>query len=203
VRRYGPAFKTPARKVRRTRGRLALRRSPIWVQGCTDQAELVTPRGPPRYEGPLHIYRLLTTAICRGSAAQDRTVLHVDEVVGRPPRVAQGRSLVIYITKGGSKKGRDSTSRLSSLMRTLNQFFDEYDPDLAASVLHHHLVPLMTTGDTSLPFDMRDFFAFCSDPAHFTADFTENQPSRPLLRIRSTSYGNRALPSYSPSRRTT
>lgn len=85
VRRYGPAFKTPARKVRCTRGRLAPRRSPIWVQGCTDQAELFTPRGPPRYEGPLHIYRLFPTAICRGSAAQDRTVLHVDEVVGRPP----------------------------------------------------------------------------------------------------------------------
>jgi hypothetical protein len=28
-------------------------------------------------------------------------------------------------------------------------------------------------------------------------------PSRPLLRIRSTSYGNRSSPSYSPSRRTT
>jgi hypothetical protein len=88
-------------------------------------------------------------------------------------------------------------------MRTLNQFFDEYDPDLAASVLRHHLVPLMTTGDTSLPFDMRDFFAFCSDPARFIAGFTEYQPSRPLLRIRSTSYGNRSSPSYSPSRRTT
>jgi hypothetical protein len=35
-------------------------------------------------------------------------------------------------------------------MRTLNKFFDKHDPNLDATVLRHHMVPLMTTGDATL-----------------------------------------------------
>ena len=68
-----------------------------------------------------------------------------------------------------------SDQTYNDTMRTLNQFFDEYNPDLNTTVLRHHLVPLMTTGDTTLPFPARDFFAACVDPERFIAGFTEYQ----------------------------
>ena len=60
-------------------------------------------------------------------------------------------------------------------MRTLNKFFDEHDPSLEDTILRHHLVPLMTTGDITLPFPTCDFFAACANPDRFTAGLTPYQ----------------------------
>jgi hypothetical protein len=71
-----------------------------------------------------------------------------------------------------------SNQTYKDTIRTLNEFFDEYNSDLSGMILRHHLVPLMTTSDATLPFPKRDFFAICSDITRFTLGFTEYQQTQ-------------------------
>jgi hypothetical protein len=59
-----------------------------------------------------------------------------------------------------------SSQTYNDTIRTVNDFFDYYDPSCAQTVLRYHLVPLMTTGNIRLPFLGKDFLVDCGSPTH-------------------------------------
>lgn len=72
-----------------------------------------------------------------------------------------------------------SSQTYKDLVRSVNMFFDAFEPDKQSTVLRHHLVPLMTTGDATLDFPSEDFFGYCqANPAlwnRFTIGMTPYQ----------------------------